>query len=156
MPPRYERAGKPKLPTWWTELVFPLLESGDVDLAEIAALASKFAGRRSPWKRDAISKFKSGSARTRELANGISYALNVPCPYYEARSPAEANAFMGIMRLYDASAQTNPDQQVKLLAADQMAERERRSAIDQTLPVPSDDERSPRRGRSRRASRGRA
>lgn len=151
----YERSGKPKLPGWWTERVFPILERSDVDFGELAAKASRFAGRASPWKRDAISKFKNGVAQTRELANGISLALGVPPPYFEARSEKEAKAIQALLEATGPSAIT-ADQQGKLVVLDQASEAERRSAIDQTRGVPSNNEGTPRRGGIGRTARRRS
>lgn len=150
----YERSGKPNLPRWWTDLVFPKLEQ--VDYAELAAAASAFAGRASPWKRDAITKFKTGAARTRELANGISLALGIPQPYFEARSEKESQAMRAVMELGNPPSEVSKDQDAKLAALDVAGDRERRAAIDQTRRVPSADEGTSRRGRARRTTRGRA
>ena len=151
----YERTGKPTLPKWWTDVVFPILEKPGVDYTDLAKRASIFAGRTSPWKRDAISKFKSGAARTRELANGISLALGIPQPYFEARSPKESKAIAAVM-LAAEGPQTTPDQDAKIALLNQISDEERRSASDQTRPVPSRDEGTSRRGRHRRSTRGRA
>lgn len=132
----YERSGKPKLPDWWTRLAFPLLESDDVDFGDVAAKASEFVGRQSAWKRDAISKFKSGVAVTRELANGISHALGIPQPFFEARSPGEAAAIMAVMRITPPTT-TNPDQLGKAEAAAQGAEAVAKELFDQIAPVQS-------------------
>lgn len=150
----YERSGKPNLPDWWTKLAFPKFE--EVDYAELAAKASKYAGRTSPWKRDAITKFKTGAARTRELANGISLALGIPQPYFEARSEKESQAISAVMELGNPPSDVSRDRDAKLAALDVAADREKRAAIDQTRRVPSDDERTSRRGRARRTTRGRA
>jgi hypothetical protein len=146
----YERSGKPKLPAWWVAVVFPLLEK--VDHAVIANLASQYAGRKSPWKRDAISKFKSGAARTRELANGISLALGVPQPYFEARSAKESQAIAAVMELSGTPSEITPEQRGKLAALDQAAEAARVSTVDQSKPVLSDDEGTHRRRRTRRST----
>lgn len=151
----YERTGKPTLPKWWTDLVFPMLEKKENRYEDIAERASEHAGRTSYWDSSSISKFKTGKVQTRELANGISYALGVPFPYFEARTPEEAEAFMAARKLYDA-AQPSSERYVKLLTTDELAERERRSALDQSDPVPSNNERSTQRGRPRRSPRGRA
>ncbi len=150
-----ERLGKPTLPKWWTEIVFPLLENPDVDYGVLAEKASIFASRTSPWKRDAISKFKSGAARTRELANGISMALGVPQPYFEARSPKESEAISALM-LAVGGTPTTPDQDAKIALLNDVGDKERAAASDQTRRVPSRDEGTSRRGRTRRSTRGRA
>lgn len=151
----YERTGKPQLPKWWTDVVFPLLEKSGVDYGELAEKASIFAGRTSHWKRDAISKFKSGAARTRELANGISMALGVPQPYFEARSQDESKAISALM-VAVGGVQTTPDQDAKIALLNQAADKERAAVSDQTREVSSRDEGTSRRGRARRATRGSA
>lgn len=152
----YERAGKPSLPKWWTDVVFPRLKDKDVDYGEIAAKASIYANRKSAWKRDAISKFVSGSARTRELANGISLALGVDQPYFTARSAKESCAIKAVMDAVEGPT-VNPEQQARLIALDQAGEGERKSAIDQSQAILSqDDEGTSGRGRVGRTTRRRS
>lgn len=128
----------------------------EADNKTVAAKASIHAGRSSPWGGDAISKFISGSARTRELANGISFALGIPQPFFTARSEKEAIAMAAVMEAFGPT-ELNPDQRAKLQALDELGEAERRAAIDQTVPVHSaDDERRNGRGRARRATRQRS
>ena len=152
---KYERSGKPTLPDWWTRIAFPLLKAADY--GQVAAKASVYAGRQNPWRGDAISKFVSGTARTRELANGISRALGIPQPFFTARSEKEAIAISAVMEASEAS-ELNPEQRARLEVLDQVADSERRSAIDQTLPIQSadDDERRTGRRRTRRTTRQRS
>ena len=154
----YERAGKPKLPKWWTDIVWPIIDGKDIDRAELAKKASEHMGRKSPWKSDAISKFRSGVAVTRELANGISKALGEPQPYFEARSPAESRAMEHVQVLHDAAsgiARLDPgtiSRRSRVLGAmGRMVEDEQ----GQSTPVESKNERSPRGLGHRSASAGR-
>ena len=151
---KYERAGKPKLPQWWTDLAFPALQ--DADYGEVAEKASKYAGRKSPWKRDAISKFVSGVARTRELANGISHALGIAQPFFTARSEQESKAIKNLMEAFGPT--LTPDQQSRLQVLDELGDEDEMSAIDQTHDVESidDDKRGPGGGRPRRITRQRS
>jgi hypothetical protein len=152
-PKQYERQGRPDLPKWWTDLAFPLIRAGDNK--QIAARASIYAGRKKAWGGDAISKFVSGVARTRELANGISRALGVPQPFFEARTAKESEAISAVMELA-ASTGPTPEQQRRLMLLDQLKDEEQRSANGQTERVSSKNEaRGHGRRRAGRATRGR-
>lgn len=149
---KVERLGKAKLPGWWTDLAFPKLEAAKY--ADVAKRASILAGRKSAWTPSAISRFVSGEATTRELANAISSVFEIPQPYFEARSAAESKAIKGIMDMNPA--EPNPEQEAKLRALDQAGEVERRFAIDQTDPLQSKDERTSGRRRAGRITRRRS
>lgn len=150
---KYERTGKPQLPSWWTDMAWPRLK--DANYGEVAAKASIVAGRESPWRGDSITKFVQGTARTRELANGISRALGIPQPFFTARSEREARALQAVMETTEPL--ISSEQEAKLHALDQAAEAERRAAIDQTAPVHSADDKGRVAGRrTRRATRQRS
>src|SRR6185436_15504109 len=95
--PKYERSGKVNPPQWWLDKVLPLLDDPSIKHSDIAQAASRHAGRTSPWKGDAISKFASGTVRTIELANGISAALKVVQPFFTAPTEAAASAMSVIV-----------------------------------------------------------
>jgi hypothetical protein len=157
----YERSGRPDLPGWWTSIVFSLLrkqedrEGNHMDFAAVARIASEYAGRRSAWKGDAISKFISGAARTRELANGISHALGVAQPFFTARSENEAKAIEALMAS-SGSVAISPIQSGRMQAADEAVMQDRALRNDQTDLVVSEDERAAKHRRSRRTSRERS
>jgi hypothetical protein len=151
----YERSGKHDLPKWWTDLAWPALEKAKY--GDVAVKASAHAGRKSAWDSSAITKFKLGTAgRTRELANGISYALGIPQPFFTARSEEEAKSMTGIMRAFDSTVNVTNGQAGRLKALDALEDAERRSALDQTDHVTSaDDERAAGRRRTGRTPRRR-
>ncbi len=149
---KYERAGKPVLPKWWTDKIWPLLDNENY--RQLADRASTAAGRESAWGGDAITKFRQGSAVTRELANAISQVLGVAQPFWEARSEKEALEFEMI--------RTRATQHIddKLTPASELKRKRVAGALDdlvnqakdQTGSVGLKDERSPRGSGPRRAS----
>lgn len=146
------------LPKWWTDLAWPLLEKKETNYADVAAMASKYAGRKSPWGGTAITKFKQGTAgRTRELANAISHALKIPQPYFEARSPKESRAITELMSAFDPTVNMTVGQTTRLEALDSLEDEERRAALDQRDRITSaDDERAVGSRRTRRPPRRRS
>jgi hypothetical protein len=148
---KYERKGKPQLPDWWTDLAFPLLDKASYK--SIATHASAHACRESPWTASAISKFVSGAARTRELANGISYALGIPQPFFTARSEKEAKALTAVM---EASEPLLSEEQRARLRELDLFGTDAAPALPEADQTPEiqfrDDEGKTRRGRTRRAA----
>jgi hypothetical protein len=121
---------------------------------QLAAQASTAAGRRSPWKGDAITKFRQGSAVTRELANALSTVLGVAIPFWEAVSEKEALEFE-VVRSRNAQVtdgQPTPDKGIKRARVVEALEQAVSATTDQTRPVASKDERSPRGSGHRSAS----
>jgi hypothetical protein len=124
--PKYERSGKAKPPQWWLDKVLPILASKEVRYADIARAASEHAGRRSPWRADAISKFRSGEIQTEELANGISAALQIPPPFFVAPTEAAAVAMLQIVKREQAYTGTQSE---KLTVIDRVADAQVGAAI---------------------------
>jgi hypothetical protein len=121
---KYERSGKVRVPQWWLDKVLPLLDDRSINYAEIARLASRHAGRRSPWGASAISKFASGEVRTIELTNGISAALAVVQPFFVAPNEAAASAMTVIVKREHGYADAMHQ---KLSVFDRVADKELRS-----------------------------
>jgi hypothetical protein len=121
--PTYERSGKTNVPQWWLDKVLPLLADPGIKHGDVAKAASRYAGRRSPWKSDAISKFASGTVRTRELANGISAVFCIPAPFFTAPTEAAASKMAAIVE--------REEKEEKLAVVDGIAEKEiHKSRID--------------------------
>lgn len=151
----YERSGKPELPVWWTSVAWKRLDEDGRSYSEIAREASRIAGRESPWGGTAISKLKDGSAVTRELANALSDVLELPRPYFDARSEAEARAMMAAQNLHDSLSSTgsapNPDTISRRSRVASALESAVEDARSQKRDVVWRDEGSPRSPGSRRA-----
>ena len=155
---KYERSGKVRVPEWWLAKVLPLLDHPSVKLADVARAASRHAGRTSPWKTDAISKFATGTVRTIELTNGISAALGVVQPFFTAPTEAAASAMSLIAQDTHVA---NVEQHKKLSAFDRVAAREIESVdVDQgrnaAVASPDHGSKVGRGGRTRRAARSRS
>lgn len=149
---KYERSGKPTLPKWWTEIVWPLLEQENY--RKLAARASEIAGRESPWGGDAITKFRQGSAVTRELTNAISAALGVAIPFWEAETETEALEFALVRarRTQVVVEKATPDKRDRRNRVAAALEDAVDAKKDQTGSVAWTNERSPRGSGPRRAS----
>ncbi len=159
---KYERSGKARVPQWWLDRVLPILNSRNIRYEDLAREASRHAGRSSPWRGDAISKFASGEVRTIELTNGISAALGVVQPFFTAPTEATASAFnLALKRAQDHEDKTrHPDQDQLLSVTDELADEAiRRGVVDvkRSAAVLSSDhgDKSGRGGRARRSGRGR-
>jgi hypothetical protein len=155
---KYERSGKVRVPQWWLDKVLPILDDPSVRLADVAKAASQHAGRASPWKGDAVSKFASGTVRTIELANGIAAALHVPQPFFTAPSEAAASAMVLIVERERAH---DEEDKRKLAAYDASQSREVKSVssgVTQNAAVVSPDHgnQGGRGSRAGRAGRGRS
>lgn len=143
-----ERIGRAVLPDWWKALVFPKLRADKRSQQEIAEEASKRVGRESDWDKSAISRFLSETAVTRELANALSDMYEQPRPFFEARSPEEANAYLAVQRRFDTRSPATPETISRRSRALSALDR----IVDQTKPVVSKHEGSPRGRGHRRAS----
>lgn len=156
---RNERSGRAKIPQWWLDKVLPMLNDRSIRLADVAEAASRHAGRKSAWGRDAISKFATGIGQTVELANGISAALHVPQPFFTAPSETAASAMALIVEREREPPYDDYDRR-NLAAYDSSHAREMKSVgsgMSHSAAVGSSDGEEGARGkRSGRPGRGRS
>lgn len=125
---KYERSGKTQVPQWWLDKVIPILDRTTMTNDEIARRASEYIGRASPWKGDAISKFKEGQVRTIELTNGISAALQVPPPFFTAPTEEAAIQMTLVVKQYTQDEVAQDVSERKLSTYDGVAAGEQRAA----------------------------
>lgn len=141
-------------PKWWLDELGRVMRQNDWDNPAVIREAKRIDGRGKSWGPDRISKMFNGENATLELVLAISSAVDIPAPFFEASSVDEAREFQQFRRRRQVVA-VNPDQRARLHAVDQVLEAAVNDAKDQTRPVESPNEGSPRDPRTRRAPRGR-
>jgi len=158
--PGYERSGNPEIPDWWWKIARPILENEQTNRTLVAAVASRYGRRESPWGVSAITKFLNDDdpkGRTVAFTNALSLALSIPRPFYTAPTEAAARE---MALLEEQGKPANPEPSAKgtgkLAALDAIAAHEERGAIGQRERVSSKDEGADRSGRPRRTPRRRA
>lgn len=154
--PGYERGDGIELEPWWVEELIALIDVSPHPQKRLAELAAAPIGRTEPWDQSAVSRFKSGANRTREIAEGLAKVLGMPAPMYMPRSMKEALALQAVARGFDPTTtptSPNPDLTRKLSDADQVLDVNQELESDQTAPVTSSDERSKGRRGARRSPR---
>lgn len=140
-------------PDWWHAEAKRIIERDwHGKRAELAVKASAAAGRSKPWDSTRITKYLSQDNMTLRLTMGLAEAIGIPSPVIEARSMEEAGALKQRAKSFDPVEKTIPDKDAKITTVlhglDSLVEAKK----DQTKPVRSSDERSPRGPGHRRAS----
>lgn len=148
----YDKGFEP--PGWWLELLSKAMRDLDIDNADVARLARVVDGREKKWGPDRIVKLRGEFNGTIRLVQAISKAVAIPSPVITPENEQEAAAFDRWLRSRQSTT-ANPDQQSRDRAVAQALDSAVKQAEDQTRPVTSADERSPRGPRTRRASRSR-
>lgn len=138
-------------PMWWIEELGRVISIESWDHATLARRAREIDGRGKSWGPDRISKMRTGANVTLELVLAVSKAVGLPPPFFEATSMDEARAFERFRRRLDAD--LTADQNARNAAVAQALDAAVQDAKDQTQPVVSRDEGSPRDPRTRRAPR---
>jgi hypothetical protein len=150
----YDRGFEP--PGWWLELLSKAMRELDLDNADVARLARVVDGREKKWGPDRITKLRGEFNGTIRLVQAVSKAVAIPSPVVTPDSAEDAEALDRWLRSRQSTtAAANPDQQSRERAVAQALDSAVKQAEDQTRPVASTDEGSPRGPRTRRASRSR-
>ena len=160
MAPRQPVNGKKKhrgtplpkpLPKWWLDRVNAIRAKKSHGVEELGQLLAEAIGKDEEFDHGAVSRFLNNKVVTHEMVEAFVRLYGVPPIWYEAQSLEEA-IDMQASRPRNSNA-TTVEQDARLEAADQVAETERRAAIDQRDGVRSPDGRSEGAGDNRRTRR---
>ncbi len=153
-PPPEERAKGVILPDWWLEKVRELVEERGTTLGEVAIALSEVVQRNDAWDHSAVSRFLRNKVTTAPMAEAFSKLLGIPPAFYVPRNFDEALALQAVSKRHDEPRLT-AEQVRRLAVVDEVVESEGATSADRRGGVQSSDEGVVRRGRPRRAARGR-
>ena len=148
-PDGYDSSYQP--PDWWMKAFRKVVDAQTH--AVIAASASAAMKRTHPWDASRITKFAQGKNRTLQLTWGISRALGIPQPIFEAGDEREARALQNWLddrRSAVSDARRTPTDE-KLAdvrkVVGSIEERAQAIAVDQSTATQSGDALQGRRSR---------
>lgn len=142
------------LPDWFMKLVSEVAEG--VDETALGAALATAVGRDRPWDRSTVNRFVTNEKTTFEMAEAFCVLFSLPRPYHQSVTLEEAVEVQRIAARHASMERVTDEQRRRLAAVDQIRDSEEESAVDQTRPLQSTDERAGGRGWSRRAARRRA
>lgn len=157
--PRRTRAKGADLPSWFMDKVRAIADERKAamgeSLGDLAVLLTAAVGREPAWDHSSVSRFLSEETLTTTMAIAFARVFGIPEPFYTPKSFDEALSMQQVARRYEGNAFT-PDQKRRLALVDAHAAAAEDDAKGQTRGVTSKDEGTSRRGRPRRAARGRS
>ncbi len=100
------RGGGINLPAWWLQALARL--TGGVSSAKLADDLNRLSGRKPPWDRTAVHRFRTGDVTTVEMMDAFLrlYSEDLPPPMLFARSYEEASRLAKVASKYDPPAST--------------------------------------------------
>jgi hypothetical protein len=147
----YDPGYKP--PKWWLDKAEAIIKANwDGRRDELAKRAKDASGTDKNWDGTRITKWLGGANGTLKLAIGVARVIGLPPPVFEARSWPEADALQQRAKSFDPVEKPNPDPVPKITQVAQTLESAIEAARDQTQPLRSRNEGSPRGLGHRRAS----
>ena len=147
----YDSGYKP--PDWWIREVDPVIRANwEGRRDELAGLAKTASGSDKKWDGTRITKMLGGANGTLKLVIGISRVIGVPSPVFEAETIDQARALQQRASSFITVDKPNPDPIPKIEKVAQSLESAVEAAKDQTKPLRSKNEGSPRGLGHRRAS----
>lgn len=155
----YDQSFRP--PPWW----FLKLDEAKTDLdlsdGEVIAAARELDARESDgdtkrWDASRMSKMRTEGKATIQLVVAISLAMKIPAPVVVPKNGVEAEAIDRWLADYRRKhGQVQSGSVAKVATISQVLDAAVKAKTDQTPPLPSPDEGSPRSPRTRRAPRSR-
>jgi hypothetical protein len=137
-------------PTWWLDAFFERVETRSQ--AEWARLASEAVSREPAWDASRIAKYKKAdnNGRTLRLCIGLSHAMGITPPVFEAADQHEAAALMACIALHRGKMGTegaairgtdrSRERRAELIGAlDDVRNASETLANDQSVKIPSTD-----------------
>ena len=149
--PTYDSGYKP--PRWWLDVAEPVINTdwkGRRD--ELADRARAASGSDKEWDGTRITKLLKGDNGTLKMVIGISRVIGVPPPVFEADTIEVARALQQKANSLIPVEKSTPDPGNKITKVEQALEASIEAAKDQTKPLRSKNEGSPRGLGHRRAS----